>query len=176
MKHPLKAQGFVRTPPFIAALLARWALRTPTDHVLDAGFGEGVFLLESTRRLLALGASVQHLAAQLHGVDSHPDAVQGLQRTFRSYGLPTELPGVHTGDFFETDFPRVDVLKGLPTAVAPARQRLSPERPGVLGEHVGSNQGIGGHVRHDRIRELPALPERQRIAHPSEGPCQPTAV
>ena len=86
MKHPLKAQGFVRTPPFIATLLARWALRRPTDHVLDAGFGEGVFLLESTRRLLALGASVQHLPAQLHGVDSHPDAVQGLQRTFRSFG------------------------------------------------------------------------------------------
>ena len=83
MKHPLKAQGFVRTPPFIAALLARWALRTPTDHVLDAGFGEGVFLLESTKRLLALGASVQHLTTQLHGVDSHPDAEQGLQRTFR---------------------------------------------------------------------------------------------
>src|SRR5437867_12406968 len=117
MKHPLKAQGFVRTPPFIAALLARWALRTPTDHVLDAGFGEGVFLLESTRRLLALGASVQHLAAQLHGVDSHPDAVQGLQRTFRSYGLPTELPGVRAGDFFETDCPRVDVLIGNPPYV-----------------------------------------------------------
>src|SRR5438132_1301129 len=117
MKHPLKAQGFVRTPPFIAALLARWALRTPTDHVLDAGFGEGVFLLESTRRLLALGASVQHLAAQLHGVASHPDAVQGLQRTFRSYGLPTELPGVRTGDFFETEFPHVDVLIGNPPYV-----------------------------------------------------------
>ena len=117
MKHPLKAQGFVRTPPFIAALLARWALRTPTDHVLDAGFGEGVFLLESTRRLLALGASVQHLPTQLHGVDSHPDAVQGLQRTFRSYGLPTELPGVHAGDFFETDFPCVDVLIGNPPYV-----------------------------------------------------------
>ena len=117
MKHLLKAQGFVRTPPFIAALLARWALRTPTDHVLDAGFGEGVFLLESTRRLLTLGASVQHLATQLHGVDSQPDAVPGLQRTFRSYGLPTELPGVRAGDFFETEFPRVDVLIGNPPYV-----------------------------------------------------------
>src|SRR2546422_484754 len=61
MKNPLKAQGFVRTPPFIAALLARWALRAPTEHVLDAGFGEGIFLLESAKRLLALGASVQRL-------------------------------------------------------------------------------------------------------------------
>ena len=117
MKHPLKAQGFVRTPPFIAALLARWALRAPTDHVLDAGFGEGVFLLESAKRLLALGTSVPRLPMQLHGVDSHPDAVQGLRRTFQSYGLPTDLPGVLAGDFFETAFPPVDVLIGNPPYV-----------------------------------------------------------
>ena len=117
MKNPLKAQGFVRTPPFIAALLARWALRAPTEHVLDAGFGEGIFLLESAKRLLALGASVQRLPMQLHGVDSHPDAVQGLRRTFQSYGLPTDLPGVLAGDFFETAFPPVDVLIGNPPYV-----------------------------------------------------------
>jgi len=63
MKHLLKAQGFVRTPPFIAALLARWALRAPTDAVLDAGFGEGVFLIESAKRLLALVDEGQ----KLHG-------------------------------------------------------------------------------------------------------------
>ncbi len=117
MKSPLKAQGFVRTPPFIAALLARWALRAPTDHVLDAGFGEGVFLLESAKRLLALGTSLPHLPAQLHGVDSHPDAVEGLLRAFRSYGLPTHLPGVVAGDFFATAFPPVDVLIGNPPYV-----------------------------------------------------------
>lgn len=117
MKSPLKAQGFVRTPPFIAALLARWALREATDHVLDAGFGEGVFLLESAKRLLALGTSVPRLSLQLHGVDSHPDAVQGLRRTFQSYGLPTDLPGVLAGDFFETAFPPVDVLIGNPPYV-----------------------------------------------------------
>src|SRR2546428_13218911 len=37
MKNLLKAQGFVRTPPFIAALLARWGPRAPPELVLDAG-------------------------------------------------------------------------------------------------------------------------------------------
>jgi tRNA1(Val) A37 N6-methylase TrmN6 len=117
MKNALKAQGFVRTPPFIATLLARWALRADTDHILDAGFGEGVFLLESAKRLLALGTPVRRLAVQLHGVDSYPEAVQVLQRTFRSYGLPTELPGVFAGDFFDSDFPQIDVLIGNPPYV-----------------------------------------------------------
>ena len=117
MKNSLKAQGFVRTPPPIAALLARWALRTPTDQVLDAGFGEGVFLLESAKRLLSLGTPMRELMPQLHGVDSHPDAVGTLQRTFRSYGLPPDLPGVFVGDLFDSRFPPVDVLIGNPPYV-----------------------------------------------------------
>jgi hypothetical protein len=92
-------------------------LRTATDHVLDAGFGEGVFLLESAKRLLALGTPVRRLAMQLHGVDSHPEAVQVLQRAFRSYGLPTDLPGVFAGDFFGSCFPPIDVLIGNPPYV-----------------------------------------------------------
>lgn len=117
MKNSLKAQGFVRTPPFIASLLVRWAVRASTDEILDAGFGEGVFLLESAKQLLALGAPLQHLPTQLRGVDSHPDAVQILQRAFRSYGLPITLPGIVVGDFFASEFPPVDVLIGNPPYV-----------------------------------------------------------
>ncbi|MCZ6874451.1 MAG: N-6 DNA methylase [bacterium] len=117
MKNVLKAQGFVRTPPFIASLLARWAVRSHTDHILDAGFGEGVFLLESAKRLVACGTPLSRLSNQLHGVDSHPDAVQVLQRTFRSYGLPAEFPGVLAGDFFDSQFPPIDVLIGNPPYV-----------------------------------------------------------
>ena len=117
MKNSLKAQGFVRTPPSIAALLARWALRTHTDRILDAGFGEGVFLFESAKRLLALGTPVRDLNAQLHGVDSHPDAVRMLKRAFHAYGLPSELPGVFVGDLFDSRFPLVDVLIGNPPYV-----------------------------------------------------------
>ncbi len=117
IKNSLKAQGFVRTPPSIAALLARWAIRTNADQVLDAGFGEGVFLLESAKRLLALGTPVPRLVPQLHGVDSHPEAVRLLRRVFRSYGLPGDLSGVFVGDLFDSDFPPVDVLIGNPPYV-----------------------------------------------------------
>src|ERR1043166_3081853 len=53
---------------------------------------------------------------------------------------------------------------------------LRPESPSLLGEYVGSNQGVGGHMRHDGVSELSTLTERQRIAYASKGPCQPTAV
>ena len=49
--------------------------------------------------------------------------------------------------------------------------RLQPECPRLLGEHVGGNQGVGGHMRHDGVRELSTLPQRQRIPYPRKGPC-----
>jgi hypothetical protein len=43
--------------------------------------------------------------------------VQIVQRTFRSYGLPTALPGLLAGDFLTNEFPQVDVLIGNPPYV-----------------------------------------------------------
>jgi adenine-specific DNA-methyltransferase len=39
-----KIRGAVYTPPRVAAALVRWAVRSPTDRVLDPACGEGVFL------------------------------------------------------------------------------------------------------------------------------------
>lgn len=123
MSNALKSQGFVRTPPAIAALLARWALRSADDHVLDAGFGDGVFLLESARGLQALGAPADRLADQLHGIDARPDAARVLRRVFSSGDLSTRLPGILTGDFFTTLFPPVDALVGNPPSMRHLRQQ-----------------------------------------------------
>ena len=123
MSNALKSQGFVRTPAAIAALLARWALRSPDDHVLDAGFGEGTFLLESAKCLQTLGASTDRLANQLHGIDARPDASAMLRQTFSSYGLAANLPGVRTGDFFTSSFPPMDAMVGNPPIVHHWRQQ-----------------------------------------------------
>ena len=123
MSNALKSQGFVRTPPVIAALLARWALRSPDDHVLDAGFGEGAFLLESARCLQSLGTPADRLAAQLYGIDARPDAAPMLRQAFGSHGLPVNLPGIRTGDFFTTPFPPVDAIVGNPPGVHPWRRQ-----------------------------------------------------
>ena len=123
MSNALKSQGFVRTPPAIAGLLTRWALRSADDHVLDAGFGDGTFLLESAKGLQALGAPADRLADQLHGIDSRPDAARALRRVFSSRDLATRLPGVLTGDFFTTLFPPMDALVGNPPGMHHLRQQ-----------------------------------------------------
>ena len=114
MSNALKSQAFVRTPPAIAGLLARWALRSADDHVLDVGFGDGAFLLESARYLQTLGASAERLTDQLHGIDSRPDAPPMLRQAFSSHGLPIHLPGIRTGDFFTATFPPTDAMVGNP--------------------------------------------------------------
>ena len=114
MSNAHKPPAFVRTPPAIARLLARWALRSANDHVLDVGFGDGAFLLESAKGLQTLGASAERLSDQLHGIDSRPDAAPMLRQAFDSHGLQIHLPGIRIGDFFTATFPPADAMVGSP--------------------------------------------------------------
>lgn len=50
-----KHQGAYYTNPAVARFLVNWAIRHPSDRVLDPCFGRGVFLQASLRRLTDLG-------------------------------------------------------------------------------------------------------------------------
>lgn len=112
------------TPAAVAGLLARWALRSAADVVLDADFGAGAFLLASARRLQALGASNEHIASQLHGSSSHPGAAAILHRSFRDGGLSVNFPGIRPGSLLTCAPPSVDVLIGS----TPAEPGLETEQ------------------------------------------------
>jgi adenine-specific DNA-methyltransferase len=64
-----KLRGGYYTPPEIAAWLARWAVRSKNDQVLEPSSGDGVFLMAVAVRLLELGATPQEAARQLRGVE-----------------------------------------------------------------------------------------------------------
>ncbi len=79
-----KEWGAYYTADFVAEFLVDWAVREPTDHVMDPGFGEGVFLRAACERLEALGGSAEE---QVCGVEldehAHATGLDVLQRKFR---------------------------------------------------------------------------------------------
>ena len=103
-----KTRGAVYTPPGIAAALARWAIRSSGDSVLDPACGEGVFLSAARARLGDLGSR----RPVCTGVDI--DAETAL------------AAGAHCDDFFNwvRHAPKVDVVLGNPPFV---RSHLFPE-------------------------------------------------
>ena len=139
MSNAHKSPAFVRTPPAIARLLALWALRSADDHVLDAGFGDGAFLLESAKALQTLGAPAERLAGQLHGIDSRPDAASMLRQAFDSNDLQSHLPGIQIGDFFTATFPPADAMVGNP----PTGRRWQQREVEALGAAAEALPGAG---------------------------------
>jgi type I restriction-modification system DNA methylase subunit len=52
--------GEFYTPPAVARLIVRWAVRSGSDRVLDGGCGSGTFLIETYKRLLLLKFSKEY--------------------------------------------------------------------------------------------------------------------
>ena len=76
----LKEKGAFYTPRSMAAFLVDWAVRLPTDVVLDPSCGDGEFLTESIRRLRELGANAFQALSQTPGkrVVNHPATSSGV--------------------------------------------------------------------------------------------------
>jgi adenine-specific DNA-methyltransferase len=105
-----KARGAFFTPPEIANYMVRWAIRKPTDTVLEPSCGEAVFLLSAVDRLRKLGE--EPTASQLHGVDIHADSITTAAAQLQ--GAAT----FHIRDFFEFESDiQFDVVIGNPPYV-----------------------------------------------------------
>ena len=112
MSSALNSREFAPTPPAVAALLVRWALRSAGDVVLDPEPGPGAFLLESARRLQALGTAVEGIIQQLCGIDSRPETATILRKALNAGELPANLRSIRTGGLFTPPSSPVDVLTG----------------------------------------------------------------
>ena len=130
-----KELGIIYTPRSIARFLVHWAIRKPSDKVLDACAGEGVFLEEAFNRLLELGASSLQANAQIYGVEYDSETYKTLiKNVLRVFGH-TPI-NVYNEDFFNIvpkkeqmpylegrlAIPLVDAVVGNPPYVE--RQRL----------------------------------------------------
>jgi Type I restriction-modification system methyltransferase subunit len=110
--------GEFYTPPAVARLIARWAIRSGSDKVLDGGCGSGTFLIETYKRLLLLkfnkeyGESYptckeninehQEILNNLYGVDINAFATQltSLHLMLMEPRCPFSRLNIETKDFF----------------------------------------------------------------------------
>jgi len=103
------ALGQFYTPPAIAELITRWAVRSPDDKVLDPGCGSGTFLVKAYKRLLELKGyrestekAHKEILRQLYAFDINPFPLHltALNLASRYIRAPsTEVNTIHT-DFF----------------------------------------------------------------------------
>jgi len=103
------ALGQFYTPPAIAELITKWAVRNAEDKVLDPGCGSGTFLVKAYKRLLELKGYREptervhkEILRQLYAFDINPFPLHltALNLATRYIRAPsTEVNTIHT-DFF----------------------------------------------------------------------------
>lgn len=111
-----KQHGQTYTPASVSSLLVDWAVREPSDEVLEPSVGEGQFVFDTYERLRELGASADAAREQIYGADVDAEAVRTLQELGRQHHGVT-FPNVRSRDIFETEFPEVDAVVGNPPYV-----------------------------------------------------------
>ncbi|KQP96139.1 MULTISPECIES: HsdM family class I SAM-dependent methyltransferase [unclassified Rathayibacter] len=103
-----KARGAFFTPDGITAHLAEWALRDPSDSVLEPSAGEAAFLIAAVERLRALGAT----DPLVHGIELHRASAHIARDLVQRAGGTARI---RVSDFFRTEAaPQYDAVIGNP--------------------------------------------------------------
>ena len=106
------ALGQFYTPPAIAELITKWAIRSPEDKVLDPGCGSGTFLVKAYSRLLKLKGYKEptekvhkEILTQLYGFDINPFPLHltALNLASRYIRAPSTEVNTILSDFFRME-------------------------------------------------------------------------
>lgn len=94
-----KLRGGYYTPSLIAEFLARWAIRTPGDRILEPSCGDGIILEAASRALVECDAN-QAAMGSILGIEV--DAQEAASAADRMSGGDLAPPcQIKQGDFFE---------------------------------------------------------------------------
>jgi adenine-specific DNA-methyltransferase len=109
-----KARGAFFTPSEVAEHITEWAIRSPSDRVLEPSCGEAEFLLSAGSRLRELGGRAAS-TPRLLGVELHEESARAATRALARAGHAAD---VRTGDFFDVEFEApFDAVVGNPPYV-----------------------------------------------------------
>lgn len=104
---PQKQRGAYYTPRRLADFLVRWAIRTPSDHVLEPSCGDAIFLQSAVEHLSSFGQPLE--PQQVIGFELEPETAAAA----RALAPSVE---VIEGDFFSVSpgLDRYDAVVGNP--------------------------------------------------------------
>jgi tRNA1(Val) A37 N6-methylase TrmN6 len=131
-----KARGAFFTPDEVTTFIARWAITSPSDQVLEPSAGNAAFLVAAVRRLRELSGALD-TAPRVDGVEIHRYSAQVGTERVREAGGEAEI---RVSDFFLVDpAPRYDAIIGNPpyvryqewTGQSRSRSREAALRAGV---------------------------------------------
>lgn len=137
-----RSLGAYYTPERLSDILARWAIRTSGDMILEPSFGGCGFLRSASRSLLSLGSVDPRQL--IYGCDIDPVAFQFLAGDF---GSPVDLGRFLQQDFLDVHDPAgwpagFDVVMGNPPYIP--FQRIEGEKRAELNKRVVSAGQLGG--------------------------------
>ncbi len=131
-----KERGAFFTPPGITEFVASWAIRTPSDRVLEPAAGDAAFLIAAVERLAGLRPASE-TPPEVEGVEIHEHSARVARARVRAAGGRAR---VRQSDFFElAPQPRYDAVIGNPPYIryqnfsgeARAKSRQAALRGGV---------------------------------------------
>ncbi|MEM3104281.1 MAG: N-6 DNA methylase [Candidatus Bathyarchaeia archaeon] len=97
--------GQFYTPPPIAELIVKWAVRDPEDKVLDPAVGSGTFLIKAYQRLKELKKEPSHeeILKQIYALDINPFPAHltAINLAMRDVRHPTSEMNILVRDFFQ---------------------------------------------------------------------------
>ncbi|MDX5318089.1 MAG: N-6 DNA methylase, partial [Actinomycetes bacterium] len=88
-----KARGAFFTPAPVCDFMARWAVRSPEDRVLEPSCGEADILAAAARRLVTLGGT-----QPVRGHELHTESAGRARQVLASTSYPGDI---HVGDFLD---------------------------------------------------------------------------
>jgi adenine-specific DNA-methyltransferase len=131
-----KERGAYFTPDEITQFIVNWAIRMPSDSVLEPAAGDAAFLTTAVSRLRTLSHDVQ-ACPLVEGVEIHAPSAQVARQRVQEAGGRAKI---RTGDFFALEpEPIYDIVIGNPPYIryqdfsgeSRARSRTAALRGGV---------------------------------------------
>jgi len=145
-KKRQKKFGAFYTPENVAEFLAKWAIRTKDDLVLDPGSGEGIFMKKAFEQIHNFGLDSKSAKKHVFGVEYDKLAFEKLREQFKGYT-------VLNSSFFnlkpdnsnqgKNNLPLVDAVIGNPPYIE--RERLEGV-DGIRRKINSANLGLNLHT------------------------------